>query len=230
MVTFDPKFKPATIQSWNLSVAQQLRHDLSLELTYVGIETYHDNVQVERNPGVFYGVGNPANGTRENPNFSSVQMTQSIGTTSYNALQAHIQKSASHGLQAGSSFTWSRTIDDSAYSSITFAGSNGQGLTNPFNLRANRGEAAMNISLVSASNFVYTTPPLGSNALVKNTIGRSEVSGILTFESGIPFSIYWGSSNNSYSQMKLDRADLTVAPLNVKQGGRSQWLNKYNKQ
>jgi hypothetical protein len=62
---------------------------------------------------------------------------------------------------------------------------------------------------------------------VKNTIGGWELSGIVTFESGIPFSIYWGSSNNSYSQVKLDRADLTGAPLNVKQGGRSHWLKQY---
>jgi hypothetical protein len=98
IVTLSPTFKPATVQSWNLSIAHQLRKDLSVEAAYVGIETYHDNVQNEVNPGV-YAKG----GARENPSFSSVEMTQSSGTTSYNALQAHIQKTMSHGLQAGSS-------------------------------------------------------------------------------------------------------------------------------
>lgn len=227
LVTFDPKLKPPTVQSWNLSVSQQLRKDISLEVTYVGIETYHDSVQMEQNPGLYYGAGNSQNGNRKNSNFSSVQMTTSGGTTSYNALQAHIQKNMSHGLQAGSSFTWSRTIDDSAFSSITFA-SNGQGVANPFNLRANRDEAAINIPLISVTNFVYTTPTFGSNALVKNTLGGWEVSGIVTLQSGIPFSISWANGgNNSYSQVKLDRADLTGKPLNVKQGGRNQWLKQY---
>ena len=219
IVTLSPTFKPATVQSWNLSIAHQLRKDLSVEAAYVGIETYHDNVQNEVNPGV-YAKG----GARENPSFSSVEMTQSSGTTSYNALQAHIQKTMSHGLQAGSSFTWSRTIDDSPYSSITW----GARLTDPFNLRANRGEAVMNIPLISVTNFVYTAPSFGSNELVKNTLGGWELSGIMTFQSGTPFSVMW-TSNADYSQAHTytDRADLSGAPLKVKQGGRSNWLQAY---
>jgi hypothetical protein len=122
------------------------------------------------------------------------------------------------------SFTWSRTIDDSPYSSITW----GARLTDPFNLRANHGEAVMNIPLISVTNFVYTAPSFGSNELVKNTVGGWELSGIMTFQSGTPFSVMW-TSNADYSQAHTytDRADLSGAPLKVKQGGRSNWLQAY---
>lgn len=221
IVSFSPSFQPPTVQSWNFSVSQQLRNDLTLEVAYVGTEIYHDVIQNEENPGIFSNGG-----TRRNAQFSSVQLNESRGTASYNALQAHVQKNMSHGFQAGSSFTWARTIDDNSHSSVTFST---HSIANPFNLRANRGESDLNIPLISVTNFVYTTPSLKKlNKLMNYALSGWEVSGIVTFQAGTPFSVLWTSNgNNSGADVYSDRADLTGAPLNVKQGGRSNWLKHY---
>ena len=56
----------------------------------------------------------------------------------------------------------------------------------------------MNVPLNSITNFIYLTPSLeNSGSFVKHTFGSWQASGIVTFQSGSPFSITGGSGNNS---------------------------------
>ena len=81
------------------------------------------------------------------------------------------------------------------------------------------------------SNTVVANSPSfkGRNGLVRYGLGSWEVSGVGTMRAGVPFSVNGGSgSNNSLSQQNSDRADVVPGQhLQVKQGGKSQWLNHY---
>jgi hypothetical protein len=218
---FDNNYKNGITQSWNVAIEQQFGEDFALHLAYVGSESYHQVVVIDQNPGVF-----AANGARTKyPQFASILTYLSSGTASYNSLQAGIEKRLSHGLQLQSNFTWANAIDTAASGNISF----GSILTNPFNLRYNRGTSALSVPIISVSNFVYTTPDLrGHESLVRYVLGSWEVSGIITAQSGSPFGISGGDgSNNSGALQYADRADVTGAPFQVRQGGRQHWLNQY---
>lgn len=227
--TFSPDFKLGVTQSWNLSVEQEVGANTVLRLAYVGNETYHQSVIVDQNPGIFFGSGNANNGNRSTyPALGQILADLSPGTASYNSMQATVERRLSHGLQFQSNLTWSKAIDDTSSSNISF-GNNAIG--DPFNLRWSRGPSSQNFPINWISNFVYTSPSMhGHGQLVEQLLGSWEVSGIYTWISGAGITIGAGAngSNNSFADQYQDRADsVTGQSLQVKQGSRSHWLNHY---
>ncbi len=228
--TIAPNFKLGVTQAWNLSVEQGLVSNMVFRLAYVGTETYHQSTIIDENPGVFYGAGNANNGIRAlAPTFGgNILDTVSPGTASYNSLQGTIEQKLSHGLQFQSNLTWSKAMDDTSSSNISF-GYNAIG--DPYDLGWSRGVSSQNFPIVWVSNFVYTSPALrGHNLLMREALGNWEVSGIYNWFSGAGLTISGGanSSNNSFSDQYEDRADRVPGQsLNVKQGSRAHWLGEY---
>jgi hypothetical protein len=102
-------------------------------------------------------------------------------------------------------------------------------VSDPFNIGHDRGPSSLNYPLDSISNFLYEFPGLkGHSALVQNTLGGWQVSGIVTLQSGPPFTVNGGAgNNNSGFLVGQDRADLTGEDFGVRQGGQSNWLTHY---
>jgi hypothetical protein len=227
---FDQDFKLGVTESWNLSVEHQFAYNIVVRGAYVGSESYHQSDIIDQNPGICGPVvgGTCSNGGRTTfPDFFSILDNFSNGTSSYNALQLSAQQHLFHGLQWQSNFTWSKTMDTASSGNISF-GTNQ--LANPFDLGYNRGISALNVPFVWVSNLIYTTPALNDkNEFIKQVLGSWEVSGIVTFQSGFPFTIMGGSGdNNSGAQQFEDRADVVPGQgLDVRQGGKSNWLNHY---
>ncbi len=210
-------------QSWTASIERQLTKTLAAHIAYVGSESYHQTVNIDLNPGIYANGGNR---TRY-PDFSTIFENASIGTASYNSLQASIEEQIWKGLQFHSSFTWSKVLDTQGLNDSAFFSA---GLPNPFNIDFNRGIAEMNIRLVSITNFVYDAPLLnGHNNLLRQIAGGWEVSGIWTLQSGYPFGIVGGDgNNNSESLQGGDRGDFVPGvPWEVHMGSKAHWLNNY---
>ncbi|WP_158820701.1 TonB-dependent receptor [Granulicella sp. S156] len=222
--TIAPNFKLGTTQSWNISVQQGFGANMVFTLAYVGSESYHQSTVIDMNPGI-YATG----GTRSMyPAFGAILDTVSVGTSSYNSMQASLERKFSHGLQFQSNLTWSKTIDDASSSNISFGTPQ---LPNPFNLRYNRGISQQNFPIVSVSNFIYTSPALrGHNLLIQELLGSWEVSGVYTWMSGPGFGVSAGldGNNNSGSLQNEDRADFAPGQnLNVRRGSDIQWTQNY---
>ncbi len=220
--SFARNFRLPKTQSWTLSVEQQITKGLAAHLAYVGSESYHQTVNIDQNPGIYANGGN-----RIYQDYSTIFENQSLGTASYNSLQASIDQQLSKGLQFHSAFTWSKIIDIQGLNDSAFFSS---GLADPFDIKWNRGIAEMNIRLVSISDFIYTTPALrGSNMLVRQLVGGWEISGIWTLQSGYPFSIVGGDGNNNSGALQGgDRADYVPGQaFGVHQGSKANWLNTY---
>jgi hypothetical protein len=67
-----------------------------------------------------------------------------------------------------------------------------------------------------------------SGRILSNALGRWEVSGIWTMQSGLPFGIVGGDGNNNSGALQYgDRANVTGQPYMAHQGGKSHWLNQY---
>ncbi len=231
---FSRNFKLGATQSWNASVEQQFGRSLALHLAYVASESYHQNVPIDLNPGVYntnYPKSGSPSGTRGNTNFSFIDQNSSLGTASYQSLQVGLEKRLSYNLQFQSNFTWSRTEDTYSNASVSFAATP---LPNPFNIRYNRGISDLNTPLISVTNFVYTTPGFkAQNAFLRTALGGYEVTGIVTLESGVAFGIAGGSgNNNSQSQQDADRADFargftSKTQVAIRQGGKTAQLAQY---
>ncbi len=225
--TISPNFKLGVTQAWNVSVEQAFKSNMVARIAYVGSETYHQSTIIDQNPGIFYGAGNANNGNRLlAPTFAgNILDMLSPGTASYNSLQLTGEWKQSHGLQFQSNLTWSKAIDDTSSSNISF-GYNAIG--DPFNLGWSRGISSQNFPVDWVSNFVYTSPALhGHNLLMEELLGSWEVSGIYNWISGMGLTIE-SDSGNSESDQGEDRANFVPGQaLNVKQGSRAHWLGAY---
>jgi len=131
----------------------------------------------------------------------------SIGSSSYNALQANLRKQLSHGIQFDLNYTYSKSLDiTSAASRVGFAvygytniGLVGSRLANPFT--PNLARAPSDFDLTHQLNFDWVADlPVGKGrALAGNAggvtnavIGNWQLSGIARWTSGFPFSVDGG--------------------------------------
>ena len=221
--SFARTFSLPRTQTWTLSVEQELTRNLALHLAYVGSESYHQTVNIDLNPGIYADGGNRTT----YQDFSSMYENVSIGTASYNALQATIQLKPSKGLQLQSNFTWSKVIDlqslnDAVFNAITLA--------DPFDVRFSRGIANYNIPFASVTSFVYELPKLAERKSVLKQIADGwAISGIWTLQSGLPFGIQGGDGNNNSGSLQYeDRANYVPGQaLDVHQGNKAHWLSTY---
>jgi hypothetical protein len=247
--SFAPDFKLGITQSWNLSIEQKLSRSIALHVAYVGSESYHQGTVVDANAGGVWA--SQAADVRPYSNFSTVIVDKSLGTSSYNSLQAEFEMRPTHGLGMQSSFTWSKDVD--LFSQANILSSVGT-LANPFNIRWNRGISDMDVPLVSTTNLIYQSPALkGLNRIFRNILGSWEIAGIYTIESGSPFGISGGAlqsggpggpggpgsggppsgggavqNDDSGSLQGGDRADYVPGQIPWShRGGKPQWLSQY---
>jgi hypothetical protein len=235
---FAQNFKLGVTESWNLSIEHQFGRNLVVRGAYVGSESYHQADVIDQNPGICGTVlttptgeqcsNGGGNGSRITfPNFFQILQENSNGTANYQAVQLGVEQHLNHGLQFQSNFTWSKTIDTISSGNVSFGPPL---LPNPFDLRYNRGISALNVPFVWVSNLVYTSPALNDkNQLIRQVLGSWELSGIVTLQSGFPFTINGGNgSNNSDAQQGGDRGDIVPGQaFDVRQGGQANWLAHY---
>ena len=219
---FSNNYRLGVTESWNISLEQQFYTNFALHMAYVGSESYHQTEAIDQNPGIFASGGQRTT----YPQFGQILTDFSNGNASYHALQVGIEKRLSRDLQFQSNFTWSKTIDIAASGNIAFGTPE---LANPFNLGFNRGISYLNVPLISITNFVYTTPRLEThNLLLRQALGGWQATGIVTAQSGSPFTIAGANGNASQSLQYGDRAD-SVPGQSIEEhvGSRAHWLGSY---
>jgi hypothetical protein len=106
------------------------------------------------------------------------------GISAYNALQTHIEKRMSHGLQAGFSYTYSHAVDEQSALGLFYNGNN------PLNLRGGFGSSDFDRTHVFNFNYIYQLPKFASNSSVEGKFTNGwAVEGLAIFQSGQPFSV-----------------------------------------
>ena len=104
-------------------------------------------------PSPIGGFGGP------DPAFNTVTQLQSIATSNYNGLVTSIHHDFSHGLQFQANYTWSHALDEISNAGLLPYNTNTAAsigtLTNPFNLRANYGNADYDIRHNFTANYVW---------------------------------------------------------------------------
>jgi hypothetical protein len=213
---FSRNFKQPTTYAWNFSIEQQLTSTTALRLAYVGNETDHLSVLIDMNPP--YASKLPVN-----PNIGDIYDDQSWATASYNSLQVSLDQHVWHGLQVQSSLAWSHTIDITGTSNVSYGN---PALGNPISAKWNRGNSGADVPWAWKSNFIYQAPSFKEKGkLMEETVGGWQLSGIITWQKGSPFSIGQWNTDPGVG-MWNNRADFApgVAP-NMGKGSHWDWVN-----
>lgn len=181
--TWSGTVQPAVADQWNLTVQQELAHDTTFQLSYIGQRTTHLMVpewlsqgDLQPNGTVTYpfiGGQNPAGTVIDGittttatygPNgFGNVKNTASVGNMNYNAMQVVLQKRYGHGLEGQVSYTFEKcmTNDDGYYGTwgtTTQAGPSGNYWQNLYNPNGDYAQCYWDAKHVLSAYAVYQLP------------------------------------------------------------------------
>jgi hypothetical protein len=109
---------------------------------------------------------------------------RAAGVDAYNALQAHIEKRMSHGLQIGASYTWSHSLDEQSGLGLFYNGNNA------LNLRSGYGSSDFDRTNIFSVNYIYQIPDFAKkHSLGGKVIDGWSLVGLAVLQSGQPYSI-----------------------------------------
>jgi Carboxypeptidase regulatory-like domain/TonB dependent receptor len=212
-----------------LDVQWQPRHDLTVEIGYVGNLGRHEVVPLPFNQAQIASpthpllVGSPVGeqdytygysivtapgsfNTIPLPNGQTYQETfeggnvdlrvpyigysaesesyTAAGISAYNALQTHVEKRMSHGLQVGFSYTYSHATDEQSALGLFYNGNN------PLDLRSGYGLSDFDRKHVMNFTYTYELPKFFSLSSLKGRIVDGwAISGLTVIQSGQPYSV-----------------------------------------
>ena len=223
---FSRDFKLPTVYAWNASIEQQVTSTTAVRVAYVGNETDHLSVDIDMNPpwvnSPDFGSSVYTNPTLpKNTNFGDIFEDQSWATASYNSLQVSLDQHVWHGLQVQSNFAWSHTIDITGSSNVSYGN---PALGNPISAKWNRGNSSADVPWAWITNFIYQAPSFKEKGkLMEETFGGWQLSGIITWQKGSPFSI--GSWKDPGVGLWNTRADsVSGVAANMGKGNHWDWV------
>jgi hypothetical protein len=206
-------FQVPLVYSWNLTLEHQFGNEWLARLAYVGSHSSHLSNSMDLNPAVYIpGSSLGSDARRTFQPYGSILQTDASGNANYNSLQATIQKRFTYGVSVLANYTWQKSLDTVPPSSGGTGASVAGGGSNaplpwyvPGNRQLDYGRSEFNRQHVFVVSYLWDLPKPGtSNKVVQNIAGGWELSGILTAETGLPFTVYAGK-DISQTALNADR-------------------------
>lgn len=218
----DPRDVTPYAQHWMASVERQFGAGTLATISYVGTSSHHLLVLEEANPadpalclslGGACGPFNEQAARTAFPSaFGSVELQRTIGNANYNAFEATLNH-RSHGLDLLASYTYSKSIDQSA------------GLpepVNPIDPSLSRGLSAFDMRQNFVASFRYEIPRINSKGLLRAMLDDWAVAGIARFTTGLPVTMLnnndtslLGTIPNGINYNGVDTPQWSGGPLRV---------------
>src|SRR5258705_4331551 len=199
-------FANSYVQSWNVNVQHQLAPNLAMMFGYFGSKGTH--LITRRN------INQPVSGVRPYPTLSStspilpgtalgnITQAESSGNSSYNALWLTATQRLAHHLQFNASYTWSKSLDYTSFST------GGILVQNSNDLHGERGLSDFDARHRVVVSALYGLPFRGSQF-----VEGWQMAPIVQSQSGNPFNIVTSNSTINGVANTL-RPDVT-GPINV---------------
>jgi hypothetical protein len=109
---------------------------------------------------------------------------KAAGISAYNALQTHVEKRMSNGLQVGFSYTYSHALDEQSAMGLFYNGNN------PNDLRDGYASADFDRTHVINFNYLYQFPDLiHDHLLASKVLNGWAIQGLTVLQSGQPYSV-----------------------------------------
>ena len=204
----DPNFTSPYAMNYNLNVQRELPGAMIAQVGYVGAQGRHLELATEGNPISLAGAAACAADPKCIQNrviqhvlypshaefapgdiFAGIGTQNTRGVSSYNSLQASLNKRFSHGLSFLLSYTYSHSIDiGSSFEDSSF---NIRAI-NPYNFATERGDSAFDARHRFVASYDYELPHLArfwNNAFTKYALDGWRLSGITTLQTGFPITV-----------------------------------------
>jgi Carboxypeptidase regulatory-like domain/TonB-dependent Receptor Plug Domain len=219
----DPNIRSAYLYQYNAGIQRRIGAYTSIEVDYQGSTGHKLGLFVDQNqPSVV--VVDPSKRGNQAPNqqffpyqtSAAVSTGKDIGNSNYNGMVATAKYQSPKGYFVQGSYTLSHSID---YNSAFF-GSTGErsGVADGNHINLERGNSSFDIR--NRALFVYSLDlPVGpghrllgwQNGWNRQMFGGWTVSGITTYQTGTPFTVYDSSQDYSGFNQFNDRPDVIVA-------------------
>jgi hypothetical protein len=229
----EPHFREPVIEAWNVTLEQQvINPNMLLSISYQASHGTHLQTENATN----YGAYIPGNSTESNlqkrrpyPSFSNIAIMQSHSYSDYSSMVVTFQRRFSQGVSVLASYLWSKSINQAAQDGgNTQQGAFNNSYTNPADPSFDRGVSDVNVPNRFVASYLWQLPTLQSAKLpVKLLLGGWSQNGIVTVQSGTPFSVLSGQ-DNSFSALGLDRADLHGNPHAPRASGKTKLTEYFN--
>jgi hypothetical protein len=183
--TFQRDLDTPYLQHWTVGVQQQLGATRSVDVSYVGsrgtaLITGRDLNQPRPSPA--------QPNLRPNPFFGDITILESAGRSEYNSLQVKFEQRSASGLSLLAAYTLG-TSDDDASGFFPSAGDSNYP-QDSLNRAAEYGRSSFDVRHRLSVGFVWEVPYDNSGGgAVAALLDDWQVSGILTLQSGRPFTV-----------------------------------------
>ncbi|HLZ10985.1 MAG TPA: TonB-dependent receptor [Candidatus Acidoferrum sp.] len=131
---------------------------------------------------------------------------ENLGQSTYNALQAKVERHFRNGLNLLASYTYSKTLTDadSAFAGLTAFGSSDTFLAqNPRDLKTEKALSYQDVPHSFVISYLYELPVgkgkkfLNKGGAVDKVLGGWQLGGVMRYQSGVPFIPFASSAQNT---------------------------------
>ena len=205
--------QPHVLQ-FNLTAERQLTGNSTLSVGYVHSRGVHLFTARDANPGIPTYVA--ANGTqywansqvacenavptcRPNPNFTSNQLTSTVASSWYDALQVGFNKRMGKGLEFQASYTYSHSIDTTE-GNLSSADCSSPGMDetdNPNFVNLAKGPSCFDLRHNLRFNLLYHLPNMNSNSFVSKATNGWWIANIVSVQGGYAFTPIDGANRSN---------------------------------
>jgi hypothetical protein len=216
-----PHWIVPTMQQWNATLQRELGKQWFVEIGYVGTKGTHlrstydpdqSRLVHPNDPSTWITVpvagGAPvtikdstvenANARAPHPGLSpfAFEAFAPVSDSHYNALQLTISHHYSNGLYFQGAYTYANSTDDTSNATVAFDSR----INDQNNARDSRGLSDFNRRHRFVTSGVYTLPFFKSaQGFTKEALTAWEVSGVLTLQSGLPFTVFDSAGGSAYA-------------------------------
>ena len=192
----EPNPKRNYVEQWNINVQREIAPNLTATLGYIGSHGVHMLIRgddgdmvipTKTSAGYLWPYNPTGKDLRINPNFGGIRFMSFGASSSYEGLQASVQKRMSRGLQFGGSYTYSKAMDDSSATIAGDAFSNSVTSWFWFAPSISRAPSDFDVRQSAAINGIWQLPVSQSlHGPAATALRGWEIGGILKMNSGIP--------------------------------------------
>ena len=164
---------------YNFGIQKELPFNLIGDVAYVGSRGTRLFINEQLNPG----IGGFNTLIRQFPNRGSVLARTNAGDSSYNSLQARLDRGFQSGLLLRFAYTFSKAIDD--VDSEVFATTGGSSFgSDPNNRRVDRSVASFDVPHRFVATFIYEVPGIRKTGMWHSLTGGYSIAGTYRLQSG----------------------------------------------
>jgi hypothetical protein len=225
------KFALPYVQNWNLTIERKVAADWLLRVGYVGSKATHLMMGYDQNAPIYdfsktlQQNQSTIDQRRPRREYQNIYTMSTPFGAFYNSLQISLNKRFSRGFSVLGSYTRSKNLDYDSNNNNT----EDNQVLNPFNFAVTRGLATNDHPHRFAGSYVWELPDPGKamgNKFMSAVFGQWQMSGIITLQSGRPFSISSSGDRTAGAAGKSEYGDL-IGNLTLTGGSRGRQIAQY---